>query len=157
MFEQWEKVRRLLLVFGESGDSVLDDLRPALSRLYAALPGVHLALWTAPRLREAASALPGVGAVLTFPTAWLEEIERVVATIAEGQYDAALLFSPPGGSPFGAAYACYLAGVPVRLGQSAEFGGAVLSHRVIPASPTLPPAEHYLYLVSQVVDSRVVG
>lgn len=150
MLEEWAGVRRLLLVCGENGEPALDALQPALSRLRAALPGVHLSLWTAHRLRETAGALPGLDALLTFPAAWLEDVEPVIAAIRDARYDAALIFTAPGASPYGAAYACYLAGVPVRLGQSVEFGGAVLSHRIIPPSPALPPVAHHLHLVSQV-------
>jgi hypothetical protein len=153
MSSQPDGARRLLLVYGERGAATLDDLRPALDRLRLALPGAHLTLWTAPELREAAKALSGVGALLDIPRCWLDDVEPAVSAIESGRHDAALIFSEPGNSPYAAAYACYLAGVPVRLGQSAEFGGAVLSLRIIPPSPALPPAAHYLCLVSQVVGS----
>lgn len=150
MFDQWDNVRRLLLV---CVDAALEELPPALSRLLDALPDVHLTLWTAPELHGAAKALPCVGAILPLPASWLDNVEQAVATIRTGQYDAALIMSAPGSSPYGAAYTCYLAGVPVRVGQAAEFGGAVLSHRIIPPASPLPPAAHHLHLVTQLLRS----
>lgn len=47
-------------------------------------------------------------------------------------HDAAVLLTAPGEAPWGPAYLLYLAGVPVRIGRSAEFGGALLS-RCLPA------------------------
>ena len=47
-------------------------------------------------------------------------------------YDAAVLFTEPGEAPWGQAYRLYLAGVPMRIGRSAEFGGSLLS-RCLPA------------------------
>lgn len=47
-------------------------------------------------------------------------------------YDAAVVLGAPGEAPWGAAYLLYLAGVPVRVGRSAEFGGSLLS-RCLPA------------------------
>lgn len=43
-------------------------------------------------------------------------------------YDAAILLTGAGEAPWGPAYLLYLAGVPVRIGRSAEFGGSLLSH-----------------------------
>ncbi len=43
-------------------------------------------------------------------------------------YGAAMLLTEPGETPWGAATLLYLAGVPIRIGRSAEFGGALLSH-----------------------------
>ena len=151
MFDPWNGVRRLLLV---CVDALPEEVEPALSCLHDALPGVHLTLWAAPELHEAATALPGVAALLPAPGEWLDDLAQTVAVIRDGRYDAALILSAPGHSPYGAAYACYLAGVPVRLGQSAEFGGAVLSHCVIPPAFAVPPVDYHLHLVSRLLQSR---
>lgn len=47
-------------------------------------------------------------------------------------------------SPYTWAYRCYLAGVPIRIGISQEFGGQVLSHCIAPPNPDIP--NPYLYL-----------
>ncbi len=47
-------------------------------------------------------------------------------------YSAAILLTEPGEAPWGVATMLYLAGVPIRIGRSVEFGGALLS-RCLPA------------------------
>lgn len=47
--------------------------------------------------------------------------------LAGDGFDAALLLLEPGQSPHGLGYLLYLAGVPVRVGRSGEFGGSALS------------------------------
>ncbi|MCU0566537.1 MAG: hypothetical protein MUF49_08055 [Oculatellaceae cyanobacterium Prado106] len=66
-------------------------------------------------------------------------------------FDAVLLLTPPGRSPYALAYACYLANIPLRFGQSLEFGGGLLSTWVKP--PLDPPdclEDYYLHLVRSV-------
>jgi hypothetical protein len=61
------------------------------------------------------------------------EFERIEMLRAH-QFDASIIFTSFSQSPYPPAYACYLAGIPVRIGQSKEFGGSVLSHwkRAVP-------------------------
>jgi len=54
--------------------------------------------------------------------------EGAIAWIRQNHFDAALIFTAPSQSPYTLGYLCFLAGVPVRVGQSCEFGGQVLSH-----------------------------
>jgi hypothetical protein len=65
--------------------------------------------------------------------------------IQDQRVDAAIVFAKRGRSPYIWAYRCYLAGVPMRIGLSREFGGQVLSHCIAPPeSSTLDP---HLYLL----------
>jgi len=64
--------------------------------------------------------------------------------VRRGDFQAAIVFTRPGESPWLLAYTCYLAGVPLRAGQSVEFGGAVLSH---PIRPPDDGADRHLALV----------
>ncbi|WAL61746.1 glycosyltransferase family 9 protein [Thermocoleostomius sinensis] len=57
---------------------------------------------------------------------------QTVDWLRQHSFDAALIFTPPTRSPYAMAYACYLAGIPIRVGQSCEFGGGVLSICVTP-------------------------
>lgn len=63
-------------------------------------------------------------------------LERAIALLKEKEFDAAIIFTAAHQSPYRAAYLCYLAGIPLRIAQSHEFGGGVLSH----CFP--PPADH---------------
>ncbi|RPH74752.1 MAG: hypothetical protein EHM88_22255, partial [Candidatus Rokuibacteriota bacterium] len=50
-------------------------------------------------------------------------------------------------SAWPAAYACYLAGIPVRAGHARDFGGSLLTHRVIPQPDCTHQVERDLHLV----------
>lgn len=144
----WANWSRLLLVYLESGHTAgVGALGPAVQRLRAALPETALTLWTLAENEGEARRLPAIKRLLLSET---EEAVGLVATVGKGGFDAALIFSEPGGSPYVAAYCCYLAGIPVRIGQSVEFGGSVLSHCVVPAFPPLPATQHHLHLLAAV-------
>ena len=119
-------VERLLVVCLEDACSH-QELEPALRVLYQDLPGVSLSLLTSrphpssPPLAEVLSYCPGEQSVLD-----------LVDAVRLCRFDAALILTRPGHSPYLPAYACYLAGVRWRFGQSLEFGGGVLSHRLAP-------------------------
>jgi ADP-heptose:LPS heptosyltransferase len=55
------------------------------------------------------------------------ELERV-KDLRSRCFDAVLILTSFSQSPYPPAYAAYLAGIPVRIGSSKEFGGSVLSH-----------------------------
>ena len=52
--------------------------------------------------------------------------------IRRRQFDAAIIFTSFTQSPHPPAYVCYLAGVPLRIAQSKEFGGGLLTQWVRP-------------------------
>lgn len=70
-------------------------------------------------------------------------------------FDAVILFTKPFQSPYSLAYLCYLRGIPIRIGQSQEFGGSVLSHPVQPTLENLSPPEYHLHLLDQLGFSSV--
>lgn len=61
--------------------------------------------------------------------------QATIQWIQDQRMDAAIVFAERGRSPYTWAYRCYLAGVPIRVGQSQEFGGQVLSHCISSADP----------------------
>lgn len=70
---------------------------------------------------------------------------ETIQFIADLGVDAAVFFIPRERSPYVWAYRCYLAGVPIRIGLSHEFGGQVLSHEISP--PELDLGNPHLYLL----------
>lgn len=70
----------------------------------------------------------------------------IVAAVQACHFDAAIILTLPGQSPYQLAYLCYLAGIPIRLGQSHEFGGGVLSHCIQPPLDPVPPTQYILHL-----------
>lgn len=130
-------VRRILTIrLDNIGDVFM--LGPALRALKTALPEAHLTLMCSPAGSQAAALLPWVDEILIWRAVWQEisgaweqepgrELE-LVERLRRGRYDAALIFTSFTQSPYPPAYVCYLAGIPVRMGQSKEFGGALLTH-----------------------------
>jgi hypothetical protein len=101
----------------------LPALSPALGALGAALPGVRFDLLAKDGVQEAADSLPGIGEVIAFGG----DDELLAEELGARGYDAALIFTADGDSPYRSAYLCYLGGIPVRAAQSREFGGSLLS------------------------------
>jgi hypothetical protein len=62
-------------------------------------------------------------------------------------FQAALIFTQPHQSCYSLAYLCYLAGIPIRIGQSVEFAGGVLSQWIKPISDPVPAADYHLHLL----------
>jgi len=122
------------------GDVVLTG--PLVRAVRAGLrPEARLDLLASPGGATIAPLLPGVDEVLTWRASWQDasgslpqdparELELV--ELLRG-YDAVVISTSFSQSPWPAAYAAYLAGVPVRIGQSREFGGSLLTHWLLPA------------------------
>ena len=127
-----------------------DDLAPALRRLRSALPGARLVLLAGSPAERLPPFAADVDEVLTDPARAgtgpaLASIERLAAA----RLDAAIVFTAAGESPFEAAYLAYLAGIPLRAGISAEFGGGVLSPWVRPPPRDTPGAGRHLFLLGE--------
>lgn len=143
----WEQVRRILAVrLDNIGDVVM--LGPALRAVKAAMPDTHVTLMASPAGTQVAPLLPWVNDVFTYRAVWQdaswafpldpEREQDLTRMLHAGAYDAALIFTSFSQSPYPPAYACYLAGIPLRIGQSKEFGGSVVSTWV----RSLPDATH---------------
>jgi len=141
--DAWYNVQRVLVVrLDNLGDVVM--LSPALRSLRSALPDASITLMASPAGVQVAPMLPWVDRAWSVEALWQDASHRMpldperelllVEGIRERRFDAALIFTSFSQSPHPAAYACYLAGVPLRVGQSKEFAGGVLSH----AAPSLP-------------------
>ena len=152
---QLSDVHRLLVArLDNAGDVLMCE--PALRAIRAAVPSSHLTLWASPGGAPVSEILPVVDETLVTRALWQDlghlpfdpEREReLVQTLANGQYDAAIVFTSFAQSPFPPAYACYLAGIPIRAGQSREFGGSVLSHVVEPPGDSIHQVDRNLHLV----------
>ncbi|MCA9972780.1 MAG: glycosyltransferase family 9 protein, partial [Anaerolineales bacterium] len=154
--EPWRAVRRLLVVrLDNAGDVVL--LSPALRALRAALPDAAITLLASPAGSQVAPLLPWVDAVLTHRAVWQDlaagppdpqHVHALVDTLRRARFDAAVLFTSFSQSPYPPAMACYLAGIPLRLGQSALFGGGILSTCIQPPPDVYHQADRNLHLLA---------
>ena len=144
--EPWGEARRLLVVrLDNIGDVVMTG--PVLRALKENLPGSHITLMASPGGSKAAPLLPWVDEVIARRVLWQDlgylsfdparEME-LVETLRRGSYDAAIILTSFNQTPHAAGYACYLAGIPLRLGESKEWGGSVLSDE----APSVPDELH---------------
>jgi len=143
----WAAVRRVVAVrLDNVGDLVM--LSPALRALRHNLPDAHVTLLASAAGAAMAPLLPWVDSVMVEQVVWQDAGGRlaldparelaVVRRIAEAQFDAALIFTSFSQSPWPPAYACYLAGIPLRAAQAGDFGGSLLTH----VAPSLPREAH---------------
>ena len=124
----WAEARRLLVMrLDNIGDVVMTG--PVLRALKENLPEASITLMASPAGSKAASLLPWVDEVLTWRVLWQDlgrlsfdpgrEME-MIETLREGSHDAAIILTSFKQTPHAAGYACYLAGIPLRLGESKE-------------------------------------
>lgn len=142
----WARSRRLLVAYVGPADGV-PALGPALAVIREAAPNARLTLWASPACWPTVELLTA-DRLLLAPVEWpeAEGVRQVVAAFQDSAFDAAIILTEPGASPHPVAYACYLAGIPVRAGQSLEFGGSVLSLWV-KSRPAGSRVEHHWHLL----------
>jgi len=131
----WLAAKNLLAVrLDNAGDVVM--LGPALRAIKTASPACQITLLASPAGAKAAPLLPWIDSVLVWRSIWQDlgqlpfdppRENELIQLIAERSFDAAVIFSSFSQTPHVAAYVCYLAGIPLRAGESKEFGGATLS------------------------------
>jgi ADP-heptose:LPS heptosyltransferase len=131
----WLAARNLLAVrLDNAGDVVM--LGPALRAIKTASPACQITLLASPAGAKAAPLLPWIDTVLVWRSIWQDlgqlpfdpaRENELIQLIAERSFDAALIFTSFSQTPHVAGYVCYLAGIPLRAGESKEFGGGTLS------------------------------
>ena len=167
--EPWAKARRLLVMrLDNIGDVVMTG--PVLRAIKENLPEASITLMASPGGSKATPLLSWVDKVLSWRVIWQDvggklsfdparELE-MIDTLKRGSYDAAIILTSFKQTPHPAGYACYLAGIPLRLGESKEFGGGVLTDEVPPAPDELHQAERNLRAIEHAgfrVDDRSLG
>lgn len=152
--DRWLQARRLLVAC-PGGPQVLAPALPALRLLRQVLPEANLTLWTPACPADLEAKLPPIRELLLRPLTPGATLRPLINAIKNRDFDAAIIFTGFEESPYPAAYVCYLAGVPLRLGQSREFGGGVLSlwvqppHRVQPQHNVAGLEQHHLQLLQE--------
>ena len=131
----WLAARNLLAVrLDNAGDVVM--LGPALRAIKTTSPECRITLLASPAGSKAAPLLPWIDSVLAWRSIWQDlgqlpfdpaRENELIQLVAERSFDAAMIFSSFSQTPHVAGYVCYLAGIPLRAGESKEFGGGTLS------------------------------
>jgi lipopolysaccharide heptosyltransferase II len=138
----WREARRLLAVrLDNLGDLLMTT--PALLAMKEASPGAHLALLTSPSGAALAPCLPWVDEVIVAEVPWMkpaggtdspealgEREAHLVRRLAEGGFDAAVIFTVCTQSALPAALVCRMAGIPLRLAHCRENPYDLLTHWV---------------------------
>lgn len=153
---EWLSARNILAVrLDNMGDVVM--LGPALRTVKTTSPEAKITLLASPAGATIAPLLPEVDDVMVLRPVWQDvgnriafdpaRERRLVAALARRHFDAALIFTSFSQTPHTPGYVCYLAGIPLRAGESKEFGGGTLTTELRGAPDSLHQAERNLRLV----------
>lgn len=151
----WNRARDILAMrLDNIGDVIMAG--PALRAIKANLPEARLTLMASPAGAQAAELLPWIDDVLPWRVLWQDlghldfnparEWELVTA-LRERRFDAAIIFTSFSQTPHPAGFICYLAGIPLRLGESKETGEGALTGTLVAAPDELHQAERNLRLI----------
>lgn len=154
----WLDTRNLLAVrLDNIGDVVM--LGPALRAVKETSPQARITLLASPAGATGAPLLPWVDDVIVWRASWQDIGGRVpfdparelelVHLLVQRNFDAALIFTSFNQTPHVPGYVCYLAGIPLRAGETKEFGGNTLTTELRGAPDKMHQAERNLRLVEQ--------
>lgn len=158
MHDRWLSVRNLLVMrLDNIGDVIMTS--PALRSLKENLPQARLTLVASPGGSLAAELLPWIDEVLTCRVLW-QDLGRLafdparewqlIETLSQRGFDAAIIFTSFNQSPHPAAFVSCLAGIGLRLGESKETGGGILTDELQSAPDELHQVERNLRLIESV-------
>ena len=153
---EWLAAKNILAVrLDNIGDVVM--LGPALRAVKETSPQARLTLLASPAGSTAVPLLPWVDDVITWRPIWQDVGGRMsfhpaherelINMLAERHFDAALIFTSFSQTPHTPGYVCYLAGIPLRAGESKEFGGSTLTTELKGSDDDLHQVERNLRLV----------
>src|SRR5438874_5843179 len=153
---EWLMAKNILAVrLDNIGDVIM--LGPALRAVKETVSHARLTLLASPGGATAVPLLPWVDDVITWRTIWQDVGGRIpfdprrerelIDLLARREFDAALIFTSFSQTPHTPGYACYLAGIPLRAGESKEFGGSTLTTELRGSPDELHQVERNLRLV----------
>ncbi|HET9979754.1 MAG TPA: glycosyltransferase family 9 protein [Ktedonobacterales bacterium] len=154
----WRDAKNILAVrLDNIGDVIM--LGSALRALKETSPAARVTLLASRAGATAAALLPWVDDVMVWRPIWqdvgnrlpfdpLRELKQITE-LAARRFDAALIFTSFSQTPHVPGYVCYLAGIPLRAGESKEFGGGTLTNELRGAPDEMHQAERNLRLVEQ--------
>ena len=153
---EWLDAQNMLAVRMDNiGDVVM--LGPALRAVKETSPRTRITLLASPAGATATPLLPWIDDVIAWRASWQDVGGRVpfdaarelelVNLLAKRNFDAALIFTSFHQTPHVPGYVCYLAGIPLRAGESKEFGGNTLTTELRGAPDKLHQVERNLRLV----------
>jgi ADP-heptose:LPS heptosyltransferase len=153
---EWLAAKNILAVrLDNIGDVLM--LGPAVRAVKETSPQARVTLLASPGGSTAAPLLPWIDDVITWRPVWQDVGHRMsfnpayerelIDMVAQRNFDAALIFTSFSQTPHTPGYVCYLAGIPLRAGESNEFGGSTLSTQLQGAPTEMHQVERNLRLV----------
>ena len=146
-----------VLILQLDDPSAIVMLSPALRALRETLPDTKLTLMTSAAGSQIAPLLPWVDRVMVEPAVGQDSAGSLLINPREEiafieqlrhyDFSLALIFSSVSQSPMRAAFACYLAGIPYRVGFAKGVNGSVLSHSLLPPADDLHQVDRNLSLL----------
>jgi len=125
---EWDEVKNILCVRLDSiGDVLMTS--PAFRALKESKPGRKLTLLTSHSGGAIARLIPEIDELIRFDSPWMKATEqrndssvdmKMIERLREENFDAAVIFTVFSQNPLPAAYLCYLADIPLRLGYCRE-------------------------------------
>jgi ADP-heptose:LPS heptosyltransferase len=153
---EWLSARNILAIrLDNIGDVIM--LGPALRAIKESSQDARITLLASPAGATAVPLLPWIDDVMVCRATWQDvgghmpfDPERelqLIKMLSERKFDAALIFTSFSQTPHVPGYVCYLAGIPLRAGESKEFGGGILTTDLHSAPDELHQVERNLRLV----------
>jgi ADP-heptose:LPS heptosyltransferase len=166
---RWAAARRILAIRLDNLGDVLVTT-PAIHAIRESLPNAEITLLASPVGAQAGRLNPDIADVIESDAPWMDPWQQLpqdpareqalIATLREEQFDGAVIFTSYRQSPLPAAYLCYLAGIPLRLGATMEGAGSLLTTRLKRQETLAHEVERNLDLVAAVglatADRRLV-
>ncbi len=159
MLSEFNQPKRILVIrLDNIGDVIMSG--PVLRALDRAYPEARITLLASPGGSQAAALLPWVDEIIVWRAIWQEIKDdhtlnpfremRLVELLKQRNFDAAFILTSFSQSPYPPAYACYLAGIPYRIGQSKEFGGGLLTQWIRPLPDRTHQVDRNLHLLEAI-------
>src|SRR5437764_2385042 len=153
---EWLAAQNILAIrLDNIGDVIM--LGPALRAVKETSLDARLTLLASSAGATAAPLLPWIDEVIVCRAIWQDvgghmpfDAKRemqLIKMLSERKFDAALIFTSFSQTPHVPGYVCYLAGIPLRAGESKEFGGNTLTTELRGAPDELHQVERNLRLV----------
>lgn len=147
--EEWQSIRHLLISCVLDEAEVFSSLLKVVNLIYTRLSQASLQLLILNDCQYQFYPVKQLIKLDSFrPTlSPFDSYLQLINQIKTYSFEAAVVLTSPAQSPFSLAYLCYLANIPIRLGQSLEFGGGVLSYSVQPLSDPCSITQYNLHLL----------
>jgi hypothetical protein len=147
--EEWQGIRHLLISCVLDEVEVFSSLLKVVNLIYTQLSQASLKLLILSERHYQFYPVQQLIKIESFQPSLspFESYLQLIDQIKIYSFEAAVVLTPPAQSPFSLAYLCYLANIPIRLGQSLEFGGGVLSYCVQPLPDPCSITQYNLHLL----------